>query len=83
MTTYPWQEAHYVNWNRGRLSHEDAEKLAETQWMHIFRVIRSDARRGATIEGKDVVRQWKIMIHSSTGPVHWIAELEDGSVVLK
>jgi len=81
--TYPWQREHYADWSRGRLTHEQAAKLAETEWDNVFRVDRSDARRGASVEGKDVVRQWRVSLHSSTGPVHWITELEDGSVVLK
>jgi hypothetical protein len=49
----------------------------------VYLVERHDPRFGAQLGGKDVVREWKVLLHSVTGPIHWIAEFEDGSISIK
>ena len=68
-------------------------ELAESEWDPVFRIEEHAVPRngvpapGSQLEreapGKRVIQQWKVMLHSSTGPIHWIAILNDGSAHIK
>jgi hypothetical protein len=76
-----------------KLTHDEAVKLAQSEWDAVFRVDEVETKPGAVVRniegamakhyGKAITQQWKVSLHSSTGPVHYIAVLADGGAVLK
>lgn len=71
----------------------EAWKTAENQWPDMFRVEEVETRPGTVMRrvegkmsvhyGKPVSQQFKVRLHSYSGPVHWIAVLADGSVLVE
>ena len=72
------------------LTHAEVSKLASSQWDGVYLVDSYDVPRGGEpapgsdidrqAPGRKIVQQWRVKLHSSTGPTHWIAVLDDGSV---
>jgi len=76
-----------------RLTYEQAVTLAKSEWDSVFRVDEIETKPGAVVRniegkmaqhyGKQISQQWKVTLHSGSGPVHYIAVLVDGGAVLK
>lgn len=76
-----------------KLTHAQAMELAKSEWDAVWRIFEWEVPRdgvpapGSQLEreapGKKIIQQWKVHLHSTTGPVHWIAILDDGSAHIK
>jgi hypothetical protein len=72
---------------------EEIYKLAKSEWDAVYIIEKLDVLRGGVpapgselerkAPGRKVKEQWKVYLHSYTGPVHFIAILDDGSAMLK
>jgi peptidoglycan hydrolase-like protein with peptidoglycan-binding domain len=70
-------------------SHHEVTKMAKNRWEPVWSVEEVDTRPGTVIRrtegplakyrGQRVEQQFKVRLHSSTGPLHWIAIREDGT----
>lgn len=75
-----------------KLTLAEAKKLADSEWDYLFRVEEVETPAGTVARrtsgplekhyGAPIAQQFRVRLHSATGPLHWIAILEDGSALL-
>jgi hypothetical protein len=70
-------------------THNEATKMASNRWGHLWSVEEVDTKPGTVMRrtegplakhhGEPIAQQFKVRLHSNTGPLHWIAIREDGT----
>ncbi len=73
------------------LDHKKAMLEAQFRWDGVYHVYRVTTPPDTIIRrcegvladhyGEKIASQWKVVLHSPTGPIRWLIELEDGKVL--